>query len=496
MGSNNTGKNTSKNKNTKDKAVKDSRVKELKSYAILSVIAMIAIVFIVNILFDYLLGKTLRYDFSASGKNSISSTTEDFLDSLPSDTDIRIVGLFDKPTQLTSTPYEYTVGLLDDYAKESNGKITVEYINPKTIPSILTELDPSGKYNLKPDTYVVYYEGKCKVVEPLSCFDFDEQYLYYGQYKPIANKAESVFTNAIARLINGYNSKVYVITDDYYPHTQLSGILDSLGVEAIDVRLTSDFKIEDDCDAIVITGLSYDITEAQAQTMIDFIHNKGGSLYVAVDCYLGIQYPNLNNVLKEFNLRITDNVLQEFDTSYLLNANSTLESYLDLAYEFSEFSNARIRSNYSRVITTAGKPESYITTSSVLTSSTSSVSTNMMTLQDEKTGSYSVGMHSEYSDSMSQEVYLFGTLYFSCDTYFQVDARTNTNFVMNIFEDMLNINSEDLVIVDSKPIDDYSLKTDKINSNTISAMSFVFMAVIPLVFVIAGVIVYNRRKNL
>ena len=77
----------------------------------------------------------MTFDFSDSSQNSVSKETIDYLDALSPDTRIRIVGLFNRPDNVASTKYQYIVPLLDDYVKESKGKVTVEYIDPTEHPA-------------------------------------------------------------------------------------------------------------------------------------------------------------------------------------------------------------------------------------------------------------------------------------------------------------------------------------------------------------------------
>ena len=88
--------NNEKNKKTK---TSDIRAEKLKMYSIGSVILLVAIILLVNILFDGIFGKALTFDFSDSGQNTISQESIDYINSLPADTKIRVVGLFDKPDQ-------------------------------------------------------------------------------------------------------------------------------------------------------------------------------------------------------------------------------------------------------------------------------------------------------------------------------------------------------------------------------------------------------------
>ena len=159
----------------------DNRAGKLKLLSIASVILLAAIIILVNFLFDKILGKPLTFDFSDSFSNTISSETEEYIDGLPEGTNIRIVGLFTRPDNVASSEYQYIIPLLDDYEKKSGGKITVEYINPTEHPTIISSLDPSNSYDLssKSGSFVVEYNGRIKVIEPIDCYSYDVS--YYSQ---------------------------------------------------------------------------------------------------------------------------------------------------------------------------------------------------------------------------------------------------------------------------------------------------------------------------
>ena len=144
----------------------DDRSDKLKLYSIGSVVILIAIVLLVNVLFDKILGKALTFDFSDALSNTISQESIDYINGLPADTKIRIVGLFDKPADVAQTEYQYICPLLDDYVKNSKGKITVDYINPNTQPTIISQLDPNNSFNLSSQTgnFVVKYNDKMNVI--------------------------------------------------------------------------------------------------------------------------------------------------------------------------------------------------------------------------------------------------------------------------------------------------------------------------------------------
>ena len=263
-----------------------SRFGAFKMYSLFSVVILIAIALVFNIFIDSVLGDKLVFDLSSTGQNSITKVTQDYLDSLPADTNIRIVGLMEKPTNIKDTMYEYIVPLLDDYATKSNGKVTVEYIDPDKNPTIISQLDPEGMYDLTSNVYAVSYAGKVQVVVPMNCFAYDQTYLNnYGSYVPVSNNVESSFTNAIVNLTSGYTHKAYFVRGLQEESTlQFARVLSALGVESADLPASNDFSIPDDCELLILSGINSDITSSMSTAIQEYLNN-GGKLFVAIDYF-------------------------------------------------------------------------------------------------------------------------------------------------------------------------------------------------------------------
>ncbi|MCH4153071.1 MAG: GldG family protein [Mageeibacillus sp.] len=493
------------------KKVSDKRAKSLKFYSIGAVLILIAIALLINIFFDSLLGDALTFDFSVSGQNSITKVTQDYLNTLPKDYKIRIVGLMDKPESLTDTPYEYIVPLLDDYAAKSDGRITVEYINPETYPSIINELDPSGAYDLSADNFVVSCNGKVQVVAPIDCFTYDSQYLEQGQYLPTANNVEYTFTNTIVQLTNGYASKAYIISglneDD--SSTQLTNILKALGCDTETLEVSDNFEIPDDCDLLILNGPNSDISERMAVKIQDYL-NAGGNFFSAVNFYSNSadKFTNLNTVLNMMNLNMDPYVICEKDSTYYLD-DTGFNSLVDISADFQSLSDdfssfSQFKSSYARPIRDYDTPYSYIKTTPIATTSDSATAVqvdaqgNMS--QYENASQYNIGMYSTF-DGMDNppEVIAFGTTNFSSDSYISNYGYSDTNvqFLRSCLRMLLgsgvNANSVD---VESKSLDNYKIDSTKATSGVSSAVLYVFMVIIPLALVIVATVVYKKRKNL
>ena len=233
----------------------DKRNISLKWFSIASVVILIAIVLLVDVLFDAILGDKFVFDMSSTGQHTITQPTQDFINSLPSDTKIRIVGLFEKPDKIAGTTLEYVCPILDDYVEKSDGKITVDYIDPTVHPGIINELDPEGVIGLEYNTFAIAYNGQVTSISAYDCFAFDQSTGY-----PTSNLVEATFTNAMATLVHGFSYKAYFITGLQEPsHVQLTKVLASIGIDSADLPASTDFAIPSDCDLLIINGINIDI---------------------------------------------------------------------------------------------------------------------------------------------------------------------------------------------------------------------------------------------
>ena len=79
----------------------DKRFENLKLLSVGSCLLLIGILLVLNILLDTLFGDKLTYDFSSTSQNSVSKQALSYIDALPEDTQVRIVGLFDRPDSLS-----------------------------------------------------------------------------------------------------------------------------------------------------------------------------------------------------------------------------------------------------------------------------------------------------------------------------------------------------------------------------------------------------------
>ena len=488
----------------------DDRAHKLKLYSIGSIVLLIGIILLVNILFDGIFGKILTFDFSDYGQNSISQESQVFIDSLSPDTHIRIVGLFNRPDNVSGTKYQYIIPLLDDYVKKSDGKITVEYYDLTENPTIINQLDPSNAYDLasNADNFVVEYNGRIKIITPLDCYSYDEeQYYYSGVYYITSNNTEFVFTNTMNNLTSNNLCKAYIVSglkeeSSFY----ITQILNSMSIDVEELPSSDNFIVPEDCDLLILNGPNADISEKMYVAMTDYI-NKGGKIYIAVDFNLKNvteKYDRLNLLVNQMSINIDPAMINENDPGYQ-RSGYTIDHTVLAIDPFTEYSSIPyLHATYSRSVSSYNNPNSSITPIPVICTSENASLTefdnngNAIDSSTDTSGRYYVAMYAAGQGNDPAQMFVFGTTNFSSDEYISGYGMNDVNveFFRSCIRELTGSKTVPSINVAVKKVDNYAL--DNTKSTTISAtlIMIVFMIIIPVVLIAMAVIVYSKRKNL
>lgn len=499
--------NFSANRKNDNKKV-NARSHQLKIYSIGSVLLFLAIILLMNVILDKALGKKLSFDFSVEHSNTISNESVKFIESIPQGTRIRIVGLFENPESITGTRYQYIIPILNDYVKKSDGKITLEFVDVKMNPTIISELDPTGSYNLSKMSgqFVVSYNGKLDVIDPISCYTIDSEYLEsHNAILATGINTEYTFTNSMMSLIKGYASKAYIVSGLKESKSEnLKRILKSVGVETADLPVSSGFAIPEDCNLLILNGPNTDITEKMYVQIKSYLE-KGGKVIVSVEYSaenVNESFKNLNHLLNEMNINIEQCMVSENNPSYQLDGMIN-DSLADVAKGFSDFaSDKRMHITLARPLGSVGVNNQNIVVAPVLmTSSNANKSVadenNQAKMLEGEAGVINVGMYAAYTES-SGEIFVFGTTNFTSDDYFSefsVNDR-NADFIKSCVRSMLRSSAIYNINIPVIKIDSFQLDESKATTSMSTGIMVIFMIILPLILSSMAVIVYNKRKNL
>ncbi len=251
-------------------------------------------------------------------------------------------------------------------------------------------------------------------------------------------------------------------------------------------------------DTLVVVDPKRDLSDAEYETIRAWIV-EGGRMLFALSYETDLStLSNFNKILDYYQLSFGDGVVQE-DAGATSNWNGdqyTLRPNMDAENELTESlvsAGAYLMMPYSRPINPVAMPESGIRFSSVLTSSDKAVVMN----GDEKslpgTQTLAMTMLKQNADDSSKDVRiaLIGNIYTLADTNL-LNYSYNMNFTMNVFNWLVNRDTS--VSISSKLLPDSTLAIP--DSATAWTLAAVVVIAIPLIVLVAGIVVWIRRRRL
>ena len=481
----------------------DKRNRSLKKASIISTIVFLVVVLTFNILFDKLFGSTLKWDLSTGEQYTIGEVSKGILSNMTSD--IQIIGLFD---QQNDQYYQKIQLLLEDYSQESNGRITVRYVDPDKNPSILTEVDPKDYLKLAANSFVVYCPAtkKAKAVINSDIFDIQYDSTTYQQY--IAGvTAEQSFTGAIKYVQSETTPAIYFTAghDELDYTTEYSTLVSVMQNNNFEVKSLNMFgldKIPDDCSTLIMAAPTKDITTAEREVISTYLRGGGGLMFIS--SYSNSEFPELNKLLADFNLEISNNKIREGDIDHQFNNDAyTLRAIAPVSKLTEKAIDGVTLMDNVRGMNILANAKDYVETAPILTTSVKGVAeTKADSALSSTPGTQNIAVISEYfgametSTSKSAKVMLIGSSSIFSDSILQ--NYGNQIYNIYIFYYGLNwLSASDVsnnVLIDAKTPVNYSLSAGTQSSYNFTAI--LVMIILPLALLLAALLVYRKRKNL
>jgi len=314
-----------------------------------------------------------------------------------------------------------------------------------------------------------------------------------------SNNVEYNFTGAISSVTSDIVTKAYFTSNHYEEtHVQLNALLTNTGIEVEDISTVGLEAIPADCSLLIIDNPQQDISTTDISLLDSFLES-GGNLIVITDYESSsLIFTNLNEVLHKMNLNITNSRVCENDPSYRIQATSGYGFYANVPTgTFSKSSYEKsIIAAYVRGINVFENPKSYISTEPVITTSSDAIlEKDGDPSQAGAAGTQNVAMYSvNTGGKVASEAVVIGTTYLTSDAYIEQYSLNDSNvyFFATIVREL--VGSSDTVQVQVKQYPNFDLKS-KPSASVQSFWSIMLVAILPLAFIVMGVVVYKRRKN-
>ncbi len=499
-------KNTEKKGKKSGKGMNPFKNKKFKygSLSVLFTVIFIVFVVLINVVIT-LIGErfSVSADLTDAGLYSIEQESADYLAGIADKVTITVTS--EESAFSNGGTYFYQTNEILKKIANTNGNITLNYVNVVSNPGFQANYSET----ISADEIVVESEstGRSKVLtyEDYLSITYDENYLMMGMKYPTSIEAncEQAVVSAIMNVTDADPVKVAVVTG--YGETTnavLRELLESNSyvVEELDIAMTE--AISDEYDFVLINGPDKDYSVADVTKIDDWLDNNGifdkNLIYIA-NPSLG-ESPNIDGLLEDWGQVVEKGTVYQTDSNY---AYPSLPTYqiLDVPdSDFSDFDNdSRILGNNMCAITMLWDANNNMEAQVLLTSYNGAVikpqdsGDNWEPADNMAKAALPVAVQTvktrfeNGTEPVSSRVVTIGgkDLF---DSGFLVTATNNAQFFINIFN--VSCGKEDGVTITPKSYDVVPLEITEGQKNT---MAVIFVGVIPLAIIVAGIVIWLRR---
>ncbi len=488
------------------------------AYSVGITAVVIAVVIALNLLVGQLPSTITKLDATPEKIISVGDESKKVLDNV--DTEITLYHIYQEGYEDVSVS-----GMLERYA-DASSKIKVEVVDPVSRPTFIQEYTDAS---LSQNSIIVESEKRSTYVNGVDLYQYqvqlegyEGQYMSQSEYEYLNQMYQNYYGQSVAATPYFFAENEITRAIDYVSHDDLpivytlaghgetavnSGAIGTLisdeNVELKDLELAAGetVAVPEDAEALIINIPQADLSEAERDAVIAYL-DEGGQVilntYVAV--YSAELMPNLAAVCSHMGLKAVENYVFESDATgytqypfYLLpkiTGNGITGSITE--------TNLYVYMIESHAILPTGENENVTTASLLETTDGAYLYTDEMASDPENTALVdeadkavrSLAYQSTLADSEGSSA---GTLYWFASPYF-----LNDNFAKygngEIFTTILTAVCEKptAVSIIGKQVSQTYLALNEAQSTLWSA---VVVGVIPLISIVAGFVVWIKRRR-
>lgn len=474
------------------------------SIAVLLTVIFIAVIVGLNILTTMLTDRysSLTVDFTA---NKLYKLTDESLKQTANiNKDVTVYVLTDESTFESINDYYLQINkLLHEFEKNSE-HITLEYITPASDPTFAQKYSDINWYT---SSYVMLVEcGENYIgVQEEDLFEYTQDESS-GEYVVSDQKLEQALLSAILNVMTTNTVGVtFLELDTNVDPTYFMSVLSNNAFNVGSVSLLSE-AIPEDSKFVVMYAPTSDIGTNEYEALTKWLENDGEYGHTLVYIANPLKYtqtPNIDLLLENWSMVVTDGWVYEQDESYMsLYADEPQIATL-FNYENAEFTKT-LRSTSLPVIISRCRPIEIIDSgaSTMLTTSESAVicpfsadaSWTPSQEQPQKLNGAAISTHGNEDFTKKSNIIAIGSVDAFSDVALTSANVNNLEYFLNMFNTIADRENIALTI-EGKPLYENELGTT--SASTINALVVLVRYIIPIAVIIAGIAmwIYRRKKN-
>ena len=510
--------------------IKNQALLRKGSYTLMITAIVLCILVLVNVLTSVLSNKLhLEIDLSQDKKSSINGEIVDYIKGIKQDVTITVCADRDNyanymsyyaqqyNAQGSAEYYDQTIKLLDRYDEYSN-KIEINYVDPQT--SEFTAI--SQTYSSFSPTYGdIIVTSKRDDTERVKKIGFKDIYVLtdesgyaaqgYGAYTISGNGLETALTGAVSYVLSDKTKTVGIITGhstkDYT--ASYTALLKDNNYDIVTISEALISSIPEECDMLAILSPDIDFLGSEIDVLANYLDNGGkmgkGLVYFAdATCP---QLPNFNEFLRQWGIGVENGILFETDGSNHIEGKPTAMGMYPTEADDSDLIEGiqYCITDYNVPMYTCTPADARIEVSQVISTLTSAVvapndaTADWKGYSDSDKGQYSAVIESHLYDYENGEtqidsyVFAFSSVEFIESSWAEYSSLSNKDITLRCTDRAAGVEDTGISFL-SKTISTENFSSE-VTQQKANAFRIIFMVVIPVMIIAAGIYVYIRRRN-
>lgn len=461
----------------------------ISAYNSTMTVIIVAVVVAVNLIVGALPNKYTVWDLTTNKLYSLTQDSIDYVSGLDEDVTIYVLNTEDNTDSMVKQTLEHYKDLTD--------KISVEYVDPLVNPKFASQYMDAAT-TVSRGTIIVESDKRYKVINSSSLYETSMDYSTY-QSTTTGYDGEGQITSAIAYVVSDEMPKIYLITGhgEQQLESSFTKLIAKANIDTEDLQLMDVDAIPEDAAGVLIDAPTSDFSEDDADKVIAYL-NQGGKVFVVAG-YTEDSQPNFQRILNFFDLEAEPGMVFEsnqnnfYQSPYYLLPDISTSSSLTSAIA----GNYYIFTPYAVGITQIGEDDSVsitplLTTSDDAFSRTDLSNADSLTPEEgDITGPFYIGLEAERTlDSGSASMLLFSSYVMFTQSADSMVSGANSQLFANCLG---TFGTYEAGI--SIPVKTYEVSTLLLTQQNIIILAVIITGVIPLAFLVTGLVVWLRRRK-
>ncbi len=479
--------------------------------ATLMTVVFIAIVVVLNVVVSALTERfpSMDIDLTAQGLNTLSEQALEIAKGVEQDTTIYLIGsedAYENNQIYSSYGLEYSqVANLAKRLAEANSKIKVEFVDPDTNPTFISEY---AEDNLATGKVLVKTEKRHRVLGVTDLFSL-EQDQTTGAYN-----SYSLVDSALAAALEVVNLDEVPVFTIATGHGEMLtsdnmgsflSMMEDQNFEVKEIDLLTE-EIPEGTQVLMLPTPTTDYSPEEVNKLRAYLEDTSHSdpVTLLATCYPSqTSLPNYAAFLEEWGVKVESGVVAETDTSRMAVADASGVIVDPSADYLSDNSYERLVSYYSAPLSLLFKGNNDISTAALWTTADSAyVVTEDITEEEAQNPDTSAQTLATLSSkivqvdgsSITHSMVVFGSSNVFTDTFMGTSAFGDSSYITDL-----------LLYLTGNDGSNVSVLTERVQTNvtdvsasrgTIDMLGWLFGAIIPVAILAVGLVIFLKRRHL